>query len=540
MSLGDLDTTAEPVARTAWRRRFVEYVALTLAFGLAHTQAPLYYSNQHQYFLHGLARGGLGDLDRDWLANTADPTPVFSTVVAVTHRYLGDWLFQLYFLLLLGLYANSLVGIFRHLTGRKWTSPPGLLFVTLLTLIHSGALRLLSAHLLGKDYPWYVQAGVAGQYVLGPGLQPSVFGVFLLAAIHAFLLGRPWLAAMCVGLACSMHSTYLPSGAFLTLAFMYALWCRGESRRALMLGVLTLLLVVPVLAYDLIMFAPSSPDVFAEAQRIIAHERIPHHAQFLQWFDPIAILQVLWIVLAAILVRGKPLMLLVMVPLNLSAGFTLLQAFTRNDTLALLFPWRTTAILVPLATTIVCARFANWSARPRAVTVCIAALGGLVAGGIVIMVGGHTYRTNTDEMRLLDYTRAHKQPGDLYLIPVEVPKLGSAPRGVVSTSFTPPPRRDHQQGLISVDLQRFRLYTGTPIFVDFKSIPYKDREVLDWWDRLHQVQWLYRQLDWSALEVRHALKLHGITHVVTTANKPLPGAGDVVYQDAYYIVYRVR
>ena len=29
-----------------------------LLFGIAYTQAPLYYSNQHQYFLHGLAAGG--------------------------------------------------------------------------------------------------------------------------------------------------------------------------------------------------------------------------------------------------------------------------------------------------------------------------------------------------------------------------------------------------------------------------------------------------------------------------------------------------
>src|SRR5580704_7472678 len=47
------------------------------AFGLA----PLYYSNQNQYFLHGLAAAGRGDLATDWLANTRDPTPPFSAAV---------------------------------------------------------------------------------------------------------------------------------------------------------------------------------------------------------------------------------------------------------------------------------------------------------------------------------------------------------------------------------------------------------------------------------------------------------------------------
>src|SRR5207247_1663014 len=94
----------------------------------------------------------------------------------------------------------------------------------LLTLVHSGALRYASAQWLGKDYPWYLQAGVAGQYLLGPGLQPSVFGVLLLAAVHAFLRGRPWLAIVCVALAADSHSTYL-----LTCALGFSI-CGSLSR----------------------------------------------------------------------------------------------------------------------------------------------------------------------------------------------------------------------------------------------------------------------------------------------------------------------
>src|SRR5690348_2052000 len=70
----------------------------TVVFGIAYTQPALYYSNQNQYFLHGLARGGLGFLDEDWLARTADPTPAFSTVVAFTYRYLHESFFYIFFL----------------------------------------------------------------------------------------------------------------------------------------------------------------------------------------------------------------------------------------------------------------------------------------------------------------------------------------------------------------------------------------------------------------------------------------------------------
>src|SRR5438876_1953704 len=86
-----------------------------LIFGIAYTQAPLYYSNQNQYFLHGLAAAGRGDLDQDWLANTKDPTPIFSGMVAVTAGYGHEWLFHVYYLLMLGLYFHSLLGVFTFL-----------------------------------------------------------------------------------------------------------------------------------------------------------------------------------------------------------------------------------------------------------------------------------------------------------------------------------------------------------------------------------------------------------------------------------------
>src|SRR5438094_404934 len=77
-------------------------------------------------------------------------------------------------------------------------------------------------HFVGQGFPWVLAGGGGGQYILGPGLQPSVSGVLLLAGIHAFLTGRPWLAITCAALASDLHSTYLPTSAFFTIAFMTA------------------------------------------------------------------------------------------------------------------------------------------------------------------------------------------------------------------------------------------------------------------------------------------------------------------------------
>ena len=57
------------------------WLLLGIVFAISHTWSPLYFQNQNQYFLHGLAQAGVGHLKFDWLASTRDPTPIFSMFV---------------------------------------------------------------------------------------------------------------------------------------------------------------------------------------------------------------------------------------------------------------------------------------------------------------------------------------------------------------------------------------------------------------------------------------------------------------------------
>src|SRR5262245_30253555 len=264
-------------------------------FAAAYGQAPLYYSNQNQYFLHGLAQAGDGLLREDWLANTLDPTPLFSGLVAFTARFLYPWAFHLYHGLLLAAYAAALLGVFAFLVGQPTVARRWPAFLALLVVVHAALTRWLSYRLLDLDYPWYLQAGVAGQYVLGAMLQPSVFGVLLVVAVCLFVRGRPFLASLCVALAATIHSTYLLPGVLLTLGFLAALAREGRPRQALAVGALTLALVLPVSAYVLLTFGPTTPETFAEAQDILVNDRIPHHARPDLWLDPIAGLQIAWV-----------------------------------------------------------------------------------------------------------------------------------------------------------------------------------------------------------------------------------------------------
>jgi len=550
-------------------KRTLSFLFWSILFGVAYTQAPLYYSNQNQYFLHGLAAGGLGNLDQDWLANTHDPTPVFSAVVALTYRqsidvpilqHLHEYLFYVYYILILGLYFHSLVGIARFCEPSLNDKPLARLgFITLFVAIHAGILRLASASVFGVDYPWYFQAGVAGQYVLGFGLQPSVFGVFLLASIHAFLRNRPWLAATLACVAGILHSTYLLGAAILILSYQVLLLRDRQVTKAILLGLWALALVSPVVIYNIIAFAPTDAETSAEAQRILAHFRIPHHAEVSRWLDGIAVAQVAWIVGGIYFVRRMKLGIIMIVVFALSLLLTLIQVATDNDTLALLFPWRTSAVLVPLATTIILAKLVGTLAnrtglesypalwRPVYWTILVVVL----AGGLAISYFGMGYRTNSSELPLLesvpeqvgDYWVQTRGWGVLYLLPVDLPRLDTGTRGAASTNFTPAPRAGKSGHLIAIDLQRFRLFTGVRIYVDFKSIPYKDIDVLEWHRRLLWVKHLYTNQKWNDIDTLAELYRAQITHVVTTTGQEIEGPRwKKVFEDPEhpnYKVYRV-
>jgi hypothetical protein len=513
---------------------------LAAAFAAAHTQAPLFYSNQNQYLLHGLAAGGYGHLSADWLSTTADPTPLFSGGVAVVYRVAGLWPLQAaYFVLLMGYF----VAAWRLAERVAPLAPlPRLLgWAALFTVAHAAVFRVLSVELTGVDYPWNLQAGVAGQYLLGPGIQPSAFGVLLLASVAAFAADRPLLAGALAGLAGLMHATYLLPGALLIAGFLVKLLTERRTRTAVSVGAVSLACVLPAVGYAGVTFAPDDPATFAEAQRVLAEVRIPHHAVVARWFDTVAALQFVWILAGLFAVRGTRVFVPLAVAAGASAALTLVVTAFPNPSLALLFPWRLSALLVPVATAALAARAASRLPAQRWLSwTSAAALAAMAAAGVWVMTTHVGYAMNTAEEPLLEHVRTHAKPGDVVLIPTRIPAVGSG-RGSMSASFTPPPRPRPGSNLIPVDLQRFRLATGVPIYIDFKSVPYADDEVLAWYRRVRRAEAWYDLADWTAAGVRDELRREGITLVVSPRDRPLTAPFlEPVYADDAYHLYRVK
>lgn len=429
-----------------------------------------------------------------------------------------------------------------------------LAFAVLFTAAHAGILRWLSVQAFGVDYPWYFQAGVAGQYILGPGLQPSAFGVLLVASLAAFANGRPVLAGGLAGAAVAMHTTYgLPAG-LLVLGYVAALWRTGRPRTALGVGLLALLVAAPAVGYAAVTFRQTDPISFDHAN-FLARFRIPHHAVVGVWFDGVAMAQIAWMTVGLLAVYRTRLFAPLMTMAAGGYALTLAQLALESDRLALLFPWRVSVVLVPVTTAVLAAR----AARRVPAWLAVGLLAGLVAGGVAVTALGLGYRTNDAERPMLDWVREHAGPGDVYLIPTRGPQGGPKARGVLSATFLPPPRPEGGKNLIPVDLQRFRLATGAPIYVDFKSVPYSNPELAEWHRRWNTVERWYSEPDWDqagpvhpfaepAVDgpprtggLRDQLRGECITHVVVPRDRPVRGGFlEPVYADSAYTVYRIE
>ncbi|MGL6075942.1 MAG: DUF6798 domain-containing protein [Fimbriiglobus sp.] len=507
-----------------------------VCFAVGHTQPWDYYSNQNQYYLHGFAQAGYGDLASDWLANTADPTPLFSNTIAMITRLFGDRPLHLVFFGLLVLYYLSLWGIVSALRFRPRSLAGQALFAGVVIFVHSGGFRLGSVMSFGIDYPWYLQAGLANQYLLGAGLQPSVFGVLLLTALALYLHNRPtWAAAVAAG-ACGLHSTYLlPAGLLVAGMMTVELWQR-EYRRACFMGLVALAIVSPVLTHIAVVFGPTDSERFAESQRILAWVRIPHHTDVRRWWDLVAGLQVAWVVLAMVVLRRSALLSLLGLAIVISLMLTGLQIATGSATLALLFPWRISAVLVPMATAVLAARLAYAVEGRKAV----ANLGyGLIffalLGVVAVTPFGFGYQSSQSEYGMLEFVRENRKPGDLYLLPTSFPKPTSA-RGSSSSTFQPV----RNSGPAIFELQRFRLSTGAAAYVDFKSIPYLQDDVLEWHRRVRVVEAWFGQKTWDPTIHIELLRLR-ITHVIVPIQAGIQSPFlETLYEDQWYRVCAVK
>jgi hypothetical protein len=91
-------------------------------------------------------------------------------------------------------------------------------------------------------------------------------------------------------------------------------------------------------------------------------------------------------------------------------------------------------------------------------------------------------------------------------------------------------------------MEDFRLVTGAPILVDFKSTPDRDEDVVEWYERLQRVSWFYNGSDDQCKLLNDIASRYGVSHVVVQRHigTKICDSLPVVYEDANYRINAIR
>jgi hypothetical protein len=238
------------------------------------------------------------------------------------------------------------------------------------------------------------------------------------------------------------------------------------------------------------------------------------------WLNWTVAVQGAFVLAALVVLRRKSLFSIFVILTGSAVLLTLIQVATRSNTLALLFPWRISILLIPLGVSVLLAALVThvmnaWQPSPRTSRrlrlLSLIAIGVLMAAGVMRFQIERADQLADPANPMMNYVAEHKSPGDIYLTPSK--------------------------------LENFRLVTGAPVLADFDSIPYRDGDVMEWYQRLQWASWFYKsgQGDNPCKMLMDIAANYGVTHAVVDRNDRFTVCETVpvVYEDAYYRIYKL-
>jgi hypothetical protein len=366
------------------------------------------------------------------------------------------------------------------------------LFVVGVLTLHSS---ILGGYEFGADDLRYVfTGGIANKSMFHSYLTPDTFSVFILCSIALYLRGYAYAAVAANAVACTFHAHYFLPALLITVSYLVLHWGDKKSTLSVVaLGSVALVLVLPILAYNVANFAPTAPEVHERAVFIFNHLRIPHHVDPHRWMDVFVAVKGMFVIVVFVLFRNTRLSVILMPLLLAIVVLTILQFVLANEDLAYLLPWRHVAFLVPVATAFLLAVGAralseslSCPAQRLLVAAAVVWLGFLIVTGSRQLYAVSTVSipyVNENQRPLMEHVREHGRSGQLFLIPLR--------------------------------MQEFRLAAGVPVFVDWKTVPFGDVAVLEWYRRYQLADSFYKSpphRKWAMLE--KLTQEEGITHVV--------------------------
>ena len=467
--------------------------SLSVIFALTIQQFTLF-KGAFVVLIHALEIFNDNKLQNDWIANQTDHIPLFTYFNYILIKFFSVKILYFMHFILLSLCAFSLFLISKSIYTNLEKSNFIIVWFTLFIFIfHENSFF----------------SGVAGQSIIDAGYQPASYGVLFFLGIYFFLINKNFLSILLICISASFHPTYIIHSGFLVLGFSTYFFVFKKYTDLFKIFLYYSFLILPITIFVFFNFLNLDRDTTILGQEILM-KRIPHHADIHYWFSYKDIISIITFFISLILIRDKTKLFISLGIFGLcSIILSTIQYFVEINSLALIFPWRSSVFLMPLSSIIIISFLID---KFREKLLNKKRLIYVVFFSISIFFGLKSHileNLNSNfEKKIFLFNKIKKYYNEIDTI------------------------------LVPIDTLSIRLNTGLPIFINYKHHPFKHNEIIDWDLRLKLASNFYnaKNLDLQNKFLKEIIELEKISHILFKKSQFYPECKDLINDDNYILI----
>ncbi len=468
------------------------YIFLSLIFVLTIQIFDPFRGNA-AHLIHSIKYFDTNKLENDWIANQAHHLPVFVKFNYFLIKFFSSKIIYFMHGVLLALCALYLFLISKNLFPKLETRNLTIIwFAFFIILFHENSFF----------------SGVAGQSVIDIGYQPASFGILFFIGIYYFMMKKYFLCILLICLGASFHPTYVLHSGFLVLGILSYLILSKNYKNFFKTLIIYSILILPITLFIIINFLTIDKNLIALGQEILL-DRIPHHADIRYWLSYKDLFFFVTYIYALYIVRNKNFFIFFLIFGTCPILVSLIQYFFNINSIALAFPWRSSVFITPISSVII---LSSWIEKIK-----------LDIHKLKIMSFSLLLFTST-----FFFIKSHfiKDLNGKFTKKLMLSKE-------IKNNFD-----SIERILIPTNLDYIRMYTGLPIFINWKHHAFRFDQLIEWRQRMDLANEFYSNTnkETQLLKLKEIQKIENISHILISKNKLKIECDDLINHEEFILV----
>ncbi len=468
------------------------YIFLSLIFVLT-IQIYDPFRGNAAHLIHSIKYFDTNKLENDWIANQAHHLPVFVKFNYFLIKFFSSKIIYFMHGVLLALCALYLFLISKNLFPKLQTRNLTIIwFAFFIILFHENSFF----------------SGVAGQSVIDIGYQPASFGILFFIGIYYFLMKKYFLCILLICLGASFHPTYVLHSGFLVLGILSYLILSKNYKNFFKILIIYSILILPITLFIIINFLTIDKNLIALGQEILL-DRIPHHADIRYWLSYKDLFFFVTYIYALYIVRNKDFFIFFLIFGTCPILLSLIQYFLNINSIALAFPWRSSVFITPISSVII---LSSWIEK--------------------IKLDIHKLKIMSFSLLLFTSTFFFIKSHFIKDLNGEFTKKLMLSKEI-KNNF-----ESIERILIPTNLDYIRMYTGLPIFINWKHHAFRFDQLIEWRQRMDLANEFYSNTnkETQLIKLKEIQKIENISHILISKNKLKIECDDLINHEVFILV----